>query len=84
MNYFKLDLRTAQFLPTLDLWDQSLSLIGRIGVIIPLEEDHEAPFYDRFFLGGPETLRGYDYRDIGPRSTDGLSDPSDLNSAPNL
>ena len=84
VNYFKLDLRTAQFLPTIDLWEQSLSLIGRIGVIIPLEEDDEAPFYDRFFLGGPETLRGYDYRDIGPRSTDGLSDPSDLNSAPIL
>ena len=82
VNYFKLDLRTAQFLPTIDLWEQSLSLIGRIGVIIPLEEDDEAPFYDRFFLGGPETLRGYDYRDIGPRSTDGLSDPSDLNGAP--
>ncbi|MAV39515.1 MAG: outer membrane protein assembly factor BamA [Puniceicoccaceae bacterium] len=82
VNYFKLDLRTAHFLPTIDLWEQSVSFIGRIGSIIPLEEDDEAPFYDRFFLGGPETLRGYDYRDIGPRSTDGLSDPADLNSAP--
>lgn len=81
VNYFKLDLRTAQFIPTIDLWEQSLSLIGRIGTIIPLEGDPDAPFYDRFYLGGPETLRGYDYREIGPRSTDGLVDPNDPNSA---
>ena len=72
VDYFKVDFRTAQFIPTLDLWNQSLSIIGRMGVIIPLKDDLEAPFYDRFYLGGPETLRGFDHRDIGPRSTDGL------------
>ena len=46
-------------------------------MILPLKDDTEAPFYDRFFLGGPETLRGYDYRDIGPRSRDGLNNFSD-------
>ena len=71
VNYFKLDLRTAQFIPTFDLWEQSVSIIGRLGVIIPLKDDQEAPFYDRFYLGGPDTLRGFDHRDIGPRSTDG-------------
>ena len=76
VNYFKLDLRTAQFIPTADLWNQSLSIIGRLGMIIPLKDDTEAPFYDRFYLGGPETLRGYDHRDIGPRSTDGVGNYS--------
>ena len=78
VNYFKYDLRTAQFLPTADLWKQSLSIIARVGAIIPLKDDNVAPFYDRFFLGGPETLRGYDYRDIGPRARDG----SDLSGNP--
>jgi outer membrane protein insertion porin family len=73
VNYFKVDFRTAQFIPTVDLWKQSLSVIGRLGFIVPLEDDDQAPFYDRFYLGGPETLRGYDYRDIGPRSTEGLN-----------
>ena len=77
VNYFKVDFRTAQFIPTVDLWKQSLSIIGRLGMILPLKDDTEAPFYDRFFLGGPETLRGYDYRDIGPRSSDGLNQLSD-------
>ena len=77
VNYFKVDFRTAQFIPTVDLWKQSLSIIGRLGMILPLKDDTEAPFYDRFFLGGPETLRGYDYRDIGPRSSDGLNQLSE-------
>lgn len=73
VNYLKVDFRTAQFIPTVDLWKQSLSVIGRLGFIVPLEDDDQAPFYDRFYLGGPETLRGYDYRDIGPRSAEGLN-----------
>ena len=73
VNYFKVDIRTAQFIPTIDIWKQSLSTIARLGVIVPLKDDKNAPFYDRFFLGGPETLRGYEYRDIGPRSKDGIN-----------
>ena len=70
VDYFKIDTRTAQFIPTIDFLNQSLSIIGRLGTIIPLKDDTEAPFYDRFYLGGPETLRGFAYRDIGPRSFD--------------
>ena len=79
VDYFKFDARTAQFIPTYDLWNQNLSIIGRLGMIIPLEDDKEAPFYDRFYLGGPESLRGYDYRDIGPRATDGINTNSEIN-----
>jgi outer membrane protein insertion porin family len=25
------------------------------------------PFFDRFFLGGPDDLRGFEYRDVGPK-----------------
>ncbi|HEY8994954.1 MAG TPA: outer membrane protein assembly factor BamA [Lacunisphaera sp.] len=28
----------------------------------------DVPFYDRFFLGGPQDLRGFEFRDVGPRS----------------
>ena len=30
------------------------------------------PFYERFFLGGERSIRGFDIYRIGPRSTDGL------------
>jgi outer membrane protein insertion porin family len=29
------------------------------------------PFYDRFFLGGPQTLRGFEYRTVGPKDFTG-------------
>ena len=31
------------------------------------------PYYDRFFLGGPDDLRGFEYRDVGPK--DSLDEP---------
>jgi outer membrane protein insertion porin family len=29
------------------------------------------PFYDRFFLGGPQTLRGFEFRTVGPKDPSG-------------
>lgn len=29
------------------------------------------PFYDRYFLGGPDTLRGFEFRDVGPKDASG-------------
>jgi outer membrane protein insertion porin family len=31
----------------------------------------DVPFYDRFFLGGPQTLRGFEFRTVGPKDTTG-------------
>ncbi|MGB0417981.1 MAG: outer membrane protein assembly factor BamA [Opitutales bacterium] len=75
VNYFKSELRTAHFIPTHDYLEQTLSIVGRLGAAVPFGQSEQMPFYDRFYLGGPETLRGYDYRDIGPR------DPDDSNES---
>ena len=32
----------------------------------------QVPFYDRFYLGGPYTLRGFEYRDVGPSELAGI------------
>jgi outer membrane protein insertion porin family len=29
------------------------------------------PFYDRYFLGGPQTLRGFEFRTVGPKDASG-------------
>ena len=29
------------------------------------------PFFDKFFLGGPYTLRGFEYRQVGPKNNFG-------------
>jgi outer membrane protein insertion porin family len=31
----------------------------------------DVPFYDRFFLGGPQTLRGFEFRTVGPKDVTG-------------
>ena len=73
-NYLKLEARTAQFIPTFDHLEQTLSIVGRIGTVSPYGSSDEVPFYDRFYLGGPESLRGFDFRDVSPRDDD---DPSE-------
>lgn len=70
VNYFKTEVRTAHFIPTFDTLKQSLSIVGRVGTVTPWGNSDDVPFYDRFYLGGPESLRGYDHRDIGPRDPD--------------
>jgi outer membrane protein insertion porin family len=70
VNYLKLEARTAQFIPTFDKHDQTLSIIGRIGTASPYGDSEDVPFYDRFYLGGPDSLRGFEHRDVGPRDSD--------------
>jgi len=70
VNYYKVEGRTAHFIPTFDALKQSLSIVARAGSITPFGQSDEVPFYDRFYLGGPDTLRGFDYREVGPRDDD--------------
>ncbi len=46
--------------------DTILSVTGEFGVSDSLNDD-EVPIFDRQFLGGPRTLRGFEFRDVGPR-----------------
>lgn len=75
INYVKFEARTAQFFPTFDYLEQTVSILGRLGSVLPYGDSETVPFYDRFYLGGPETLRGFDYRDVGPRDNDDPSEP---------
>jgi len=64
-NYVKLEARTAFFIPTFEFGDQVISVLGRAGSLWEYN-DERVPFFDRFYLGGPNSLRGFDYRDVGP------------------
>ncbi|MFW6217697.1 MAG: outer membrane protein assembly factor BamA, partial [Verrucomicrobiota bacterium] len=70
VNYYKLEGRTAHFVPTFDTFSQSLSIVARAGTVAPFGQSDSVPFYDRFYLGGPDSLRGFDFRDVGPRDPD--------------
>ena len=70
-DYWKTELRTAKFIPTFQAMEQTISLMGRVGFISAMDDSETVPFFDRFFLGGPYTLRGFGYREVGPKDTRG-------------
>ena len=65
-DYIKLETRYAHYIPTFDWGNQSLAILGRVGTLFETG-DRPVPFFDRFFLGGPNDLRGFEFRDVGPR-----------------
>jgi outer membrane protein insertion porin family len=39
--------------------------------VVPISYVPDVPFYDRFFLGGPQDARGFEFRTVGPKDTTG-------------
>jgi outer membrane protein insertion porin family len=48
-----------------------LELVGVLGVVEPYGDSPDVPLFDRWFLGGAYSLRGYDYRKVGPKDSTG-------------
>ncbi|HSP42866.1 MAG TPA: outer membrane protein assembly factor BamA, partial [Luteolibacter sp.] len=48
-------------------WDTILSLSGELAFVDAVSG--EVPVFERMFLGGGRTLRGFEFRDVGPRDT---------------
>jgi outer membrane protein insertion porin family len=67
-DYYRLEFRGAQFYPTFETLSQVVSFIGRVGVIENYGDSKFVPYFDRMFLGGPGTLRGFKFRDVGPKA----------------
>lgn len=75
-DYYKVELRGAQYYRTFETLNQVVSMIGRVGVIDSYGDSTNVPYFDRFFLGGPSTLRGFEFRQVGPRiATNTAPDP---------
>ncbi len=78
-DYIRVQTRAAKFIPTFELGEQTVSIIGSVGILVETGDD-EVPFFDRFFMGGPNDLRGFEFRAVGPKQeTDengnAISDP---------
>ena len=48
-------------------WDTILTVNGEIAFVDAISD--EVPIFDRLFLGGGRTLRGFEFRDVGPRDS---------------
>jgi translocation and assembly module TamA len=52
-------------------WDGRLLIRGRVGTIIEDGDFDQVPLSMRFFAGGDNSVRGYDYQTLGPRNSAG-------------
>ena len=68
-QYMESSLVAAGYLPIdfSDTYRTYFKLNGILAYIYPMSDEKPVPFAERYRLGGPNDLRGYDYGDIGPR-----------------
>lgn len=71
-DYYRVEFRGSQYYRTFETLNQVVSFIGRAGVIDSYGDSDRVPYFDRLFLGGPSTLRGFEFREVGPKDTTGL------------
>jgi outer membrane protein insertion porin family len=69
---YMLELKSSQFWPVLD--DHVFNLKGEIRTVDSYGNE-DVPIYDRLFLGGPRTIRGFAYRDVSPRDPNNGDEP---------
>lgn len=64
-DVYGLGARSALYIP---LWlDHVLSIKGRYETVDSYGGTDEVPISERLFAGGGRTIRGFDYRDVGPK-----------------
>ena len=74
-TYYKLEAKTAWYFPGL-FKGHVLEVDGRAGAASGMGSG-DVPFYDRYYLGGLYSLRGFKYRNIAPRDpTYGPNNPN--------
>jgi outer membrane protein insertion porin family len=67
-NFYKVEMKSAWYFKGFMAGDV-LEVAGRIGVADSLKSNEDVPFYERYYLGGLYSLRGFRYREIGPSET---------------
>ncbi|MFH1904795.1 MAG: outer membrane protein assembly factor BamA [bacterium] len=67
-DFYKVTGSTSKYFP---LTKKSVFNIRfRAGVVDNYGSTKRVPVYERFYIGGPSTVRGYDYSSIGPKDDD--------------
>ncbi|MSU49466.1 MAG: outer membrane protein assembly factor BamA [Opitutus sp.] len=72
-NNYSLEFRGSQFFPVFETQTQVLALIARGGVVQNFGDAKTVPYYNKWYLGGPTTLRGFEFREVSPR--DAFNEP---------
>lgn len=65
-SFYRLEAHSAHYFPGLAP-GHVLELGARAGVVDEFARAPDVPFFERYYLGGPYSLRGFKYRYISPR-----------------
>ncbi len=65
-DFYKFELSTHWFFPGF-AEGHVLEVAGGIGVVESYDDTDTVPLFDRYFLGGINSLRGFRFRDVGPK-----------------
>ncbi len=71
-DFFKMELSSSWYVQGFRE-GHLLEVGGRIGSIEPYGNSTNVTIFNRYFIGGPRTLRGFEYYGVGPR--DSFSEP---------
>ncbi len=69
-DYFRVELRSAWYFKGFGE-GHVLEVSGRSGVVQNYGSSDRVPLFDRWYLGGMYSLRGFDYREVGPKDING-------------
>ena len=72
-SFYKLEAHSAHYFPGL-FPGHVLELGGRAGVVDEFGRAPDVPFFERYYLGGLYSLRGFKYRYISPRQVPNIPD----------
>ncbi len=68
-DIYRFDANISQFIP---VWrDHVINIRSWIAMVDYYGDSESVPIFDRLFLGGARTLRGFEYRDVGPKDENG-------------
>jgi len=70
-DFYKLQLTSAQYFKGLNE-GHVIEVIARTGVVEKYGDTEEVPYIERYALGGTSTLRGFEFREVGPRDAKNL------------
>ncbi len=66
-SFYKFEFHGSQNFKVFETQNQVLELVAYGGVVQNYGGFAVLPYYDAFYLGGPQTLRGFEFQEVSPR-----------------
>ena len=64
-NFYRLEAKGSYFVSFFD--KAIVAMVGaKFGVVSAFDRSKEVPVFERYFMGGSNSIRGFEYRSVGP------------------